>query len=233
MTVKYRHISDRFQVPSVHCFFPFLSKNNRFVMVKEKRQGWNTRPVQIVTWSSGQCRGDYHFTCTINRDSWTRRMSLRRKNKMVLFKLIFFFHDIPFAISFSSSALIFKALKINPSLKIKGQSKIRIKDEGNPPPVIIKDVCIFPKCKCFVYSVSGFLIILLCVVWISLVFPYPMHASCIVKWYFNSLYLFRNKNLFIINFVIQICCLWNFLIVLSDYMIHGLSAPCHLRRSFL
>ncbi|KAK1123506.1 hypothetical protein K0M31_008211 [Melipona bicolor] len=52
----------------------------------------------------------------------------------------FYFYDIPFAISFSSSALIFKALKINPSLKIKGQSKIRVKEEDNSPPVIIKDL---------------------------------------------------------------------------------------------
>ncbi|KOX73373.1 hypothetical protein WN51_14419 [Melipona quadrifasciata] len=70
--------------------------------------------------------------------------------------------------------------------KQNGQSKIRVKEEDNSSPMIIKDVCIFPKCKCFVYSVTGFLVILLCVVWISLVFPYPMHASCIIKWKFED-----------------------------------------------
>ncbi|KAK9305552.1 hypothetical protein QLX08_003351 [Tetragonisca angustula] len=75
---------------------------------------------------------------------------------------------------------------VSTTKKQNGQSKIRIKEESNSPSVIVKDVCIFPKCKCFVYSVSGFLIILLCVVWISLVFPYPMHASCIVKWKFED-----------------------------------------------
>ncbi|XP_003489390.1 uncharacterized protein LOC100747970 [Bombus impatiens] len=70
--------------------------------------------------------------------------------------------------------------------KQNGLSKIKVEEEDNSPTVIVRDVCVFPKCKYFVYSVCGLLICFLCIVWISLVFPYPMHASCIVKWKFGD-----------------------------------------------
>ncbi|XP_017758965.1 PREDICTED: uncharacterized protein LOC108549906 [Eufriesea mexicana] len=71
--------------------------------------------------------------------------------------------------------------------KQKGLNKMKLNKEDSSPPVVVKDECIkFPRCKCFVYCISALLLFFLCVIWIHLVFPYPMHASCIIKWKFGD-----------------------------------------------
>ncbi|XP_029167277.1 uncharacterized protein LOC114937806 isoform X3 [Nylanderia fulva] len=42
------------------------------------------------------------------------------------------------------------------------------------------------RCKYCTYWLTGMLIILLCIIISKLLFPYPLHASCIIKWKFDD-----------------------------------------------
>ncbi|XP_076756979.1 uncharacterized protein LOC143427046 [Xylocopa sonorina] len=71
--------------------------------------------------------------------------------------------------------------------KQNGPSEIKLEEEDDSPPIIVTDECEkCPGCKHFTYCVTGLVLLLVCVIWIYLVFPYPMHASCIVKWKFGD-----------------------------------------------
>ncbi|KYN10699.1 PREDICTED: uncharacterized protein LOC108768780 [Trachymyrmex cornetzi] len=54
------------------------------------------------------------------------------------------------------------------------------------PSVILTIASSKGRCKYCVYSLIGMLVILLCIVIGVMLFPYPLHASCIVKWKFDD-----------------------------------------------
>ncbi|CAK9818216.1 hypothetical protein ANTPLA_LOCUS9680 [Anthophora plagiata] len=71
--------------------------------------------------------------------------------------------------------------------KQNGLNKICLEEENNVPAVVIKDECVkLRRCRHVIYGISGLLMFLTCVILVSLVFPYPLHASCIVKWKFGD-----------------------------------------------
>ncbi|XP_006607344.1 uncharacterized protein LOC122711400 [Apis laboriosa] len=76
---------------------------------------------------------------------------------------------------------------ISTTKKQNGLRKVKFEEQDDSPPVIVKDECTkFSKCKLFIYSICALLIFFICIIWIFLVFPYPMHASCIIKWKFED-----------------------------------------------
>ncbi|KOC64358.1 hypothetical protein WH47_01526 [Habropoda laboriosa] len=71
--------------------------------------------------------------------------------------------------------------------KENGLNKVRLKAEDDLSPVVIRDEYVkFPRYRYIIYGISGLLMCLICVIMASLMFPYPMHASCIVKWKFED-----------------------------------------------
>ncbi|XP_076397144.1 uncharacterized protein LOC100880856 isoform X2 [Megachile rotundata] len=67
-----------------------------------------------------------------------------------------------------------------------GSNKIRV-EEDKSPPVIIRSGCAkYPRVRYFMCCSVGLLILLICAILINVLFPYPLHASCIVKWTFGD-----------------------------------------------
>ncbi|XP_076684130.1 uncharacterized protein LOC143377094 [Andrena cerasifolii] len=69
---------------------------------------------------------------------------------------------------------------------VQDSNQIRLGDE-DVAAIIIKSGCVkYPTWRCAIYCIYGALMVLLCTVLISVLFPYPLHASCIVKWNINE-----------------------------------------------
>ncbi|XP_017881882.2 uncharacterized protein LOC108629134 [Ceratina calcarata] len=69
--------------------------------------------------------------------------------------------------------------------KQNGFNSLKEEEEDYSVPVVIRNVK--PSCcKYILYSLTGVLLFVLCIFCMYLVFPYPIHASCIVKWKFED-----------------------------------------------
>ncbi|XP_029046763.1 uncharacterized protein LOC114877845 [Osmia bicornis bicornis] len=68
----------------------------------------------------------------------------------------------------------------------QGPNKIRVEGEDSPPIIIRSGCAMFPRFRYIRCCVIILLIILVCVVLINQLFPYPLHASCIIKWTFGE-----------------------------------------------
>ncbi|KZC04494.1 PREDICTED: uncharacterized protein LOC107189293 [Dufourea novaeangliae] len=68
-----------------------------------------------------------------------------------------------------------------------GSNKMRLEEVEDRPTIIITSGCSkFSRCRSISYGITGLLVILICVLLTTLLFPYPLHASCIVKWKFGD-----------------------------------------------
>ncbi|XP_076180418.1 uncharacterized protein LOC143153286 [Ptiloglossa arizonensis] len=66
-------------------------------------------------------------------------------------------------------------------------NKVRLEEEVDPAAMVIESSCDkFSSCRYITYSIGGLLMFLFTVVLINFVFPYPLHASCVVKWRFGD-----------------------------------------------
>ncbi|XP_076237487.1 uncharacterized protein LOC143181128 [Calliopsis andreniformis] len=68
-----------------------------------------------------------------------------------------------------------------------GSTHAKLEKNEDTSTIIFRSGCTkFSKCQYIIYCVSGLSMFLLCALLINLSFPYPMHASCIVKWKFGD-----------------------------------------------
>lgn len=95
----------------------------------------------------------------------------------------------------------FMLQKITDHFSFQDPNKIRVEESENSPPIIIRSGCaMFPRFRYIRCCIVILLIIIVCVVLINQLFPYPLHASCIIKWYeyLQYMYLLNILNVIIL-----------------------------------
>ncbi|XP_071631410.1 uncharacterized protein [Temnothorax longispinosus] len=89
-------------------------------------------------------------------------------------------------VTIGSSPYYFRHTTRESSARPQDDSVTQKQNADDKPPVILTIGSSKGRCKYCVYSLAGMLAILLCLVIGGMLFPYPLHASCIVKWKFDD-----------------------------------------------
>ncbi|XP_078040728.1 uncharacterized protein LOC144471975 [Augochlora pura] len=93
---------------------------------------------------------------------------------------------------------------------VKGLEKVKQKEQKAESPTIeLRSGCDkFPKCRLISCCISALLTAFVCYLLVTLLFPYPLHASCTVKWKFKDrcTYVMQKFRCQILNWSLNVNC---------------------------
>ncbi|XP_033321706.2 uncharacterized protein LOC117217917 [Megalopta genalis] len=93
---------------------------------------------------------------------------------------------------------------------VKGVKKVKQEEKKPDPPTIeLRSGCDkFPRCRLISCCISALLTALVCYLLVTLLFPYPLHASCTVKWKFKDpcTYVMQKFRCQILNWSSNVNC---------------------------